>query len=111
MTTPPVLIARLHAQSIDNFHTAPLLSIVRAYEISESGSRSGHVPNRVFTGTGSEHLTSSGVLFRARDTLYVHYRRDQVAAVVAAIDGRLRAAGYDRITFADTIAITGAKEN
>ena len=103
MHKPPVLVAPLYAQSIDNFHTAPLLSVVRLYELDETATRIvGHVPNRVITGGRGDWQSRSGVVFRSRDTLYAHFRRDQVAEVIAAVTERLRAAGYERITFAGT---------
>ncbi|WP_448388480.1 hypothetical protein [Microbacterium aurum] len=81
--------------------TAEFLTIVRAYHIDEYGRPVGIVPNRQFVGPGMEYRARSGVVLRARGTLYAHFERAQAAAVIRVIAHRLRASGYDGITFAD----------
>lgn len=103
-TKPPVVVDRIYGQRIDGpRRTAEYLAIVRAHEVDGSGRTIGRVPNRVFVGSSMEHRDRSGVVLRARGTLYVHFERSQSDAIVALIASRLRASGYSNITFADPV--------
>ncbi len=99
---PRVLVARLYAQRVpEPRQAAEFLAIVRAYEVNEAGNPAGQVPNHQIVGPGMEYRARSGIILRARGTLYAHFERTQTAAVIGVIAQRLRAAGYDDIAFAD----------